>query len=248
VPAPHVGLEQALDATRTGDLWLFRGRTLADRAIQVSTNSPVNHVGMALVIDDLPPLMWHAELGRSLEDVWSGLHERGAQLHDLHAAVLQWSHRYNQQAWFRQLDHPVTREMEDTALRAVARLDGTPFPGTTRLAMRWLWGQTPQWRHGEAKDPELAYCAEVVAITYEEMGLLPGDRRPSGFDPGDFWSGDDLGLLLGARLGTEIAVDVPPADASVEVAPRCRMRRLRGGRRRCPPTTHSPIIVSPSGA
>ncbi len=41
-----------------------------DRAIQIATNSRVNHVGMSVVIEDLPPLMWHAELGRSLPDVW----------------------------------------------------------------------------------------------------------------------------------------------------------------------------------
>jgi hypothetical protein len=59
-------LDEAVELTRTGDVWLFRGRTLADRTIRTLTNAPVNHVGMAVVIDDLPPLMWHAELGRSL--------------------------------------------------------------------------------------------------------------------------------------------------------------------------------------
>src|SRR6266545_1325416 len=58
-----ISLDEAIDLTRTGDVWLFRGRKVADRAIQVTTNSPVNHVGMSVVIDDLPPLMWHAELG-----------------------------------------------------------------------------------------------------------------------------------------------------------------------------------------
>ena len=38
-------LDRAVDLTRTGDLWLFRGRTVADRAIRTLTNSPVNHVG-----------------------------------------------------------------------------------------------------------------------------------------------------------------------------------------------------------
>jgi hypothetical protein len=33
--------DEAVDLTRTGDVWLFRGRTVADRAIQVATNSPV---------------------------------------------------------------------------------------------------------------------------------------------------------------------------------------------------------------
>ena len=86
---PSLSLAGAVDLTRTGDLWLFRGRTAADRAIQLTTNSPVNHVGMAVVIDDLPPLMWHAEQGRGLTDVWSGNHQRGVQLHDLTAAVTQ---------------------------------------------------------------------------------------------------------------------------------------------------------------
>ena len=38
--------------------------------------------------------MWHAELGRSLLDLWSGTHQRGAQLHDLREAVLVWATRY----------------------------------------------------------------------------------------------------------------------------------------------------------
>ena len=73
MPAASISLDQAVDLARTGDVWLFRGRAMADRAIQVATNSPVNHVGMAVAIEDLPPLMWHAELGRSLPDVWTGL-------------------------------------------------------------------------------------------------------------------------------------------------------------------------------
>jgi hypothetical protein len=208
----RIALDDATELTRTGDIWLFRGESAADRAIQLTTNSPVNHVGMAVVLEDLPPLMWHAELGRSLPDVWTGQHQRGVQLHDLRDAVLTWSRRYGQRAWLRQLEYPVTRETEDAVLRTVARLDGTPFPSTARLASRWLRGRIPQFRQGE-RDLKLesAYCAEVVAMTYEEMGLLPDARRLNWYDPGRFWSGDDLDLIGGAKLGEEIAVDIPPA-------------------------------------
>ncbi len=48
--------------------WLFRGRLLTHRAFQTLTNALVNHVGM-MAIDDLPPLIWHAELGDKLLDV-----------------------------------------------------------------------------------------------------------------------------------------------------------------------------------
>jgi hypothetical protein len=208
----RIALDDATELTRTGDIWLFRGESAADRAIQLTTNSPVNHVGMAIVLDDLPPLMWHAELGRSLPDVWTGNHQRGVQLHDLRDAVLTWSRRYGQRAWLRQLEYPVTRQTEDAVLRTVARLDGTPFPSTARLASRWVRGRIPQFRKGERElKLESAYCAEVVAVTYEEMGLLPSGRRPNWYDPGRFWSGDDLDLIGGATLGEEIAVDIPPA-------------------------------------
>lgn len=290
-----VSLDAAVEASRTGDLWLFRGRTAADRAIQTLTNSPVNHVGMALVLDDMPPMIWHAELGKGLPDCWTGGRHRGVQLHDLRAAVEQWGQRYDQRAWLRQLEPEVPREAEDAALRIVARLDGTPFPSTAQLAGRWLLGRAPSlrreaadeddladraadepttepwiaafpWRNGadgpdrEAAaagwpdDPaprgrwprlrgrprrletatrpldeppvvrltgpetraeeggsalETAYCAEVVAITYQAMGLLPAGRRPNWYDPGRFWSGDDLPLAPGFALGAEIAVDIP---------------------------------------
>ena len=220
-------LDAAVELTRTGDLWLFRGRSGADRAIQSFTNAPVNHVGMAVVLDDLPPLLWHAELGRALPDAWSGSRHRGVQLHDLRDAVLQWGRRYGQRGWLRQLSGPaepaVTPEMEDALLGTIARLDGTPFPSTARLAGRWLRGRLPALRRrgrtpaadDEEDSLESAYCAEVVAVTYEDMGLLPGCqnpnwRRPNWYDPGRFWSGDGLTLREGYYLGGEIAVVLPP--------------------------------------
>jgi hypothetical protein len=214
----RLDLDEAINLTRTGDVWLFRGTTMADRAIRATTNSPVNHVGMSVVIDDLPPLMWHAELGKSLPDMWSGTHQRGAQLHDLRDAVVVWATRYGQRAWLRQLDHPVTREMENAALRTVARLDGTPFPTTAKLASRWLRGRIPTIKsHARDVELETAFCAEVVAVTYKDMGLLDDKHRPNWYDPGRFWSGDQLKLVEGATLGEEIAVTIPPGT---KVTPR----------------------------
>ena len=227
-----ITLERAVDLARTGDIWVFRGTSGADRAIRGLTNAPVNHVGMAVALDDMPPLMWHAELGRSLPDMWTGGRHRGVQLHDLHTAVLQWGQRYGQRGWVRQLSGTLTRDHEDRLLRAIARLDGTPFPSTAALAGRWLRGRVPQPRRNEeAADLETAYCAEVVAVTFAEMGLLAEDRRPSWYDPGRFWSGDDLALADGFSLGGEIEVAVPPAPGppSDESAsdPAARRRRFR---------------------
>ena len=138
-----ISLDEALDSTRTGDVWLFRGRSGPDRAIQTLTNSPVNHVAMAVALDDLPPLMWHAELGNKLTDMWTGTNHRGVQLNDAREAAEQWMQRYGQRCWVRQLTPYAAREQEDLLLKVIARMDGTAFPTTARLAGRWFKGRVP---------------------------------------------------------------------------------------------------------
>jgi hypothetical protein len=197
-----LSLDDAIATAATGDVWLFRGKSIADRAIQTVTNSPINHVGMAVVLDDLPPLMWHAELGRSLPDVFTGEHQRGVQLHILRDAVTVWDKKYGQRAWLRQLQGTITKEHEDKLLEVIEQLDGKPFPTTIGLAGQWATGRV---RRREASK-ETIYCAEVLAATFQHMGLIPKRRPISWYDPGKFWSGDDLEMADGFSLGEEIAI------------------------------------------
>lgn len=190
--------DEALGGARTGDIWLFRGTKVADRAIQVATNSPVNHVAMTVVIDDLPPLLWHTELGRSIDDVWTGDRHRGAQLNLLHEALPVWTGRYGQRAFVRELDATITRSMEDRLLGVIHHMSGRPFPRSARLARYWLAG-----RIRRSVSLETVYCAELIAITYRRMGLLGRDRPANWFDPGRFWSGDRLELVDDATLHPE---------------------------------------------
>jgi hypothetical protein len=203
VHGAELTLDDAVAVASTGDIWLFRGRSFADRAIQTVTNSPVNHVGMVVALDDLPPLLWHAELGRSLPDVWTGERQRGVQLHMLADAVRTWASRYGQQAWMRPLEGQLERSHEDALMRAIERFDGRPFPTTAGLARQWMTGR---FRRRSAL--ETIYCAELVATTYQQMGLLPGRRPASWYDPGRFWSGDRIDLVPPFALGEEVAVSV----------------------------------------
>jgi hypothetical protein len=202
VSTATLALDDAMTTASTGDIWLFRGRSLADRAIRAVTNSPVNHVGMVVALDDLPPLMWHAELGRSLPDVWTGEHQRGVQLHVLADAVTTWREKYDQHAWVRLLAGTIERHHEDRLMETIERFDGRPFPTTLGLARQWVTGKLR--RHSSL---EAIYCAELVATTYQHMGLLPARRPASWYDPGAFWSGDDLELVPPFSLGGEIPVD-----------------------------------------
>ena len=195
-------LDEAVATASTGDIWLFRGRSFADVAIRAVTNSPVNHVGMVVAIDDLPPLLWHAELGRSLNDVWTGELQRGVQLHRLSEAVRTWNERYRQRAWVRQLEGAIERHHEDRLMETIERFDGRPFPTTPGLIRQWA---TARFR-GRSSSLETIYCAELVATTYQHMGLLPRRRPASWYDPGRFWSGDRIELVAPFALSREVAV------------------------------------------
>jgi hypothetical protein len=196
-----LSLDDAVATASTGDIWLFRGRSVADRAIRAVTNAPVNHVGMVVALDDLPPLLWHAELGRSLPDVWTGERRRGVQLHQLGEAVTTWNERYRQRAWVRQLEGTIERRHEDRLMEVIDRFDGRPFPTSLGLARRWLNGRVRR-----SSSLETVYCAELVATTYQHMGLLPAERPASWYDPGRFWSGDRIELVPPFALGGEVAV------------------------------------------
>ena len=199
-----IKLQDAVHSAATGDIWLFRGKSFADLTIRAATNSPVNHVGMAVAIDDLPPLLWHAELGRSLPDVWTGERHRGVQLHLLADAVTTWRQRYGQRAWVRQLHGEIDRRQEDRLMEIIDRFDGRPFPTAVGLVRRRVTGR---WRRRSAS-LDTIFCAELVATTYQHMGLLAATKAASAFDPGRFWSGDGIALVPPYELGAEIAVSV----------------------------------------
>ena len=98
-------------------------------------------------------------------------------------------------------------------LRTIARLDGTPFPSTAQLAWRWVRGRVPRLRRrarGRARRTtlETAYCAEVVAVTYEDDGPA---AAPAAGRTGTTRAGSGAATTSGCpgyRLGDEIAVDV----------------------------------------
>jgi hypothetical protein len=203
VNVSELPFDEAIATAATGDIWLFRGRSLADRAIQTVTNSPINHVGMAIALDDMPPLLWHAELGRSLPDAWTGERPRGVQLHKLADAVRTWEQKYGQRGWVRRLEGgTIERHHEDRLIETIDKYNGKPFPTTPGLARSWATGRI---RRRQASR-ETIYCAELVAVTLQHMGLL-GDKRPmSWYDPGKFWSGDEVELEPPFKLGGEISV------------------------------------------
>jgi hypothetical protein len=72
-----------------------------------------------------------------------------------------------------------------------------------RLARSWAVARV---RRRSSSSLETVYCAELVATTFQHMGLLPAGRPASWYDPGRFWSGDRIELVPPFRLGGEVRV------------------------------------------
>ena len=210
----QVGLDEAVELTRTGDVWLFRGSrrptgpSRADRTARSTTS------GMS-VVARRPAA---ADVARRAGPLAAGhvdrTHQRGVQLHDLRDAVLVWGAQVRAAGWLRQLDRPDDpgaggRGAED---RRAARRHAVPVHGAARLALVARPAAERCARRRRRVDLETAYCAEVVAVTYEAMGLLRRTAASNWYDPGRFWSGDELALAGCCALGEEIAVILSARD------------------------------------
>ena len=88
-------------------------------------------------------------------------------------------------------------------MEIIQRYDGRAFPTSMGLARQWATGRV---RRRPQQSMEAIYCAELVATTYQYMGLLPSERPPSWYDPGRFWSGDRIDLVPPFSLSGEIEV------------------------------------------
>jgi hypothetical protein len=88
-------------------------------------------------------------------------------------------------------------------MEIIDRFDGHPFPTMPRLARRWIGGRV---RRRATAPLETIYCAELVAATYQYMGLLASRRPVSFYDPGAFWSGDRIELVEPFTLAGEVQV------------------------------------------
>lgn len=209
-----VAYEQIQPRLRTGDLILFHGMSARSKLVLNITRSDTSHAGMVYRPEpDLPPLLWHSDPQPVTLDVHRHRVQPGAQLNDLALALAKLGGpETGDTLYVRHLVVDRSSQFERSAQAAVRSMDGTPFPSIIRIIEEWVLGHL----HIETSRQKM-YCAEVLAATYQRMGLLP--RRPpaNGYTPKHF-SDDrpDLPLLKGARLGPMIRVVPPPTLATAE--------------------------------
>jgi hypothetical protein len=172
--------------------------------LEAAGGSEFSHIGMIVRPRNGGSLrLWHAAPRPMGKDVLGDREHAGAQLNDLIAALARMTGAgHGGTPFVRQLIVEDMPEVDEEALGVITAVDQTPFPSSWKFTKDWVLG-----RLGIATSGKRMNCAEVVARTYQQMGLLGAEPPANAYTPRDFSERHmSLRLLRGAALGPQVEV------------------------------------------
>jgi hypothetical protein len=195
--------EELRPALDSGDVLLFGGDGLVCSTIKAVTRSRWSHV--ALVVRPHPagpPLLWEATAAPELPDLVRHEIRPGVNLFDLE----QWVRHYAGRTALRRLHVARTEAMRAALLAFFHEVHGRPFEQRRLQLFRSMY-DGPLGANRE-EDLSSLFCSELVAASYQRMGLLSPHPPSNEYTPRDFSSDREtpLPLLLEASLGDEVIV------------------------------------------
>jgi hypothetical protein len=198
---PYAEIRETL---MTGDIVLFHGLGWESDIIQVMELSQWTHVAMVVRAPEIDyPLIWESTPLQFIEDKSTHKKKAGARLVSLdeRLAVAVEKRLYGRFA-VRHLEVARSAEMIETVKSFISgKVHHLTFPSDWKMLLEFLQGRLFMEEKTRANN---IYCAELVAETYKQMGLLSHDVPSNRFLPKDFSSKVELNLLKDAKLGEEI--------------------------------------------
>jgi hypothetical protein len=203
------------DTLMTGDIVLFHGLGWESEIIQVMELSQWTHVAMVVRVPEIDyPLIWESTPLQFIEDKAIHKKKSGARLVSLdeRLAVAVEKKLYGKFA-VRRLEVVRTAEMIETLKSFISgKVHYLPYPSDWKMLLEFLQGRLLMEERSKVDN---VYCAELIAETYKQIGLLSYDALPNSFMPKDFSSNAALTLLRDARLGEEILLIVEEHNSKI---------------------------------
>jgi hypothetical protein len=193
------------DDINTGDIILFSGKSRVSSIIKLFSRSPWSHVGMAVrmasdqdVASDLV-LLWESTMLSDIPDFDTHNAVKGVRLVVLSETVK----KYGGTIALRHLQTDRTPEMLQKLWKFRDEARGRPYEENTleliKSAYDGLGGEN------SCEDLSSLFCSELVAATYQAMGLLPSKPVASEYTPHDFSTlAREPLALVNATLGEEL--------------------------------------------
>jgi len=164
----------------TGDLVLFSGKGGISAGIKWFTGCKWSHIGMALRLAEWDMvLLWESTPFGTVADAESGHIRQGVQLTPLSERIRS----YEGDVAIRHLDVRRTPEMLRALRTFREELKGRPFEQSKLELIKSVY-EGPFGANEE--DLSSLFCSELVAETYQRMGLLPEEPPSNEYTPADF--------------------------------------------------------------
>ncbi|WP_343561584.1 hypothetical protein [Kiloniella sp. b19] len=186
---------------KTGDIVLFAGESLFSKAIRFVTRSQWSHVGMVIKIERWNlALLWESTTPSDAKDIEGGTVTNGVQLVALSSRVQS----YKGKIAIRQLNKSISDEQIDRLAAFRESVKGRKFEKDALELVRAAMDNTFLGDE-EGEDLSSFFCSELIAESYQAMGLLQeGDKPSNEFTPADFSSRKPLALTGSFSLNEEI--------------------------------------------
>ncbi len=192
-----VHYDEIAPALRTGDLALFHGTSWISRGIQRATRSPYSHIGMIVRYGDIKDfgagemrgaddsevyffesMMARESLPDLLDPVWDEVRKEhevhsGVQLVSLRDAFCAYDYQRFGSFSIRQLQLQDRTTLDFAGLRNLMdSIDKKPYPNGAVVVAHWIEGNL-----GIPAALNSFFCAELVALCYEALGLIEIDEH-----------------------------------------------------------------------
>jgi hypothetical protein len=187
----------------TGDIVLFSGKGAISHGIKLFTFSKWSHVGIVLRLPDADTVfLWESTTLSNLADVIDGKKKKGVQLVLLSDRI----RTYDGDASIRHLQNFQIDDNKYKKLMALRKsFRNKPYEKSEIELIKSAYDGP--WGHNE-EDLSSLFCSELVAETYQCLGLISNKLSSNEFTPRDFSDEKHLKLSFGATLSKEIPVSI----------------------------------------
>lgn len=189
---------------KTGDIVLFSGKGRISTGIKWFTSSEWSHVGMVLRLLQFDMvLLWESTTLNNIDDVETGIAKKGVQVVSLSKRL----QNYDGKAAIRQLSKKLSPKKIKSLIEFKQEVKNRPYEKQNIELLKSAF-DGPFGRNRE--DLSSLFCSELVAESYQQMGLLPNTKiakASNEYTPADFSSKSgcrNLQLQEGITLSKEM--------------------------------------------
>ncbi|MEO1889901.1 MAG: YiiX/YebB-like N1pC/P60 family cysteine hydrolase [Cycloclasticus sp.] len=181
-----------IDELSTGDIVLFSGVDAYSKLVKVGTNSRWSHVGLIVESSAHDFLtMWESSIREDTIDVETNLHREGVRL----VSFQDRARDFEGDISIRKLQGDVLSEQNiDCLMQLMDELRGREYE---RNKFELIKAANERAFRNKEEDLSSLFCSELVAESYQRLGLLTEEKPSNDYAPVDF-SHDRMQSLGGA--------------------------------------------------